>query len=242
MQHFKISPEGANKIISKTRPRTIAIFSMAVITGLILSIKSNQQDEAKQASLYYIIPFILAVMIWAYLRGVKRRKTLLGSFVITITEDDIIRQQLDTPLVTISRNGVKEILKDKSGNLVIKGNDGKNTINVPVEIDDFSELATSLHQIKPIIEQNPYSILDRYPIPVGLLTITLFLSVYLSTNKIIVGVTGALLLALLIWSLYQVHRSRHIDDNTKKRGYLVLLAMVSIAATMVFKLAGIMGY
>lgn len=242
MQQFKIPPTGVKEIIAQRRPQLIAILSIAIVAAMILLFNYPQDQASTVNVLPFVIPFFLAIVTWAYLRGIKRQKTLLGTFVIVVAENEISRQQLDTPMILISMDDIKEILKDKKGNLAIKGGKSKNTIHIPAQIDNFSELATLLHQIKPITEQNPYSIIEQYPIPAGLLSSGLFLSVYLSTNRIIVGVTGTLLLALMIWSFYQMRSNKHIDEKTRKKGYFMLLVIVSIIGIMISKLAGIAGY
>ncbi len=242
MQQFKISTEGIDKIISNARLRTILTCLIGLTAGVVIFANNSQDKEGTTASLPFIIPFLLAVAVWAYLRGIKRQKALLATFTIVVNDHTISRQQLNTTPVLIDRNDIKEIIKDKKGNLVIKGAKRENFINVPAQIDHFAELETILHQIKPISERNPYSIIERYPLLAGLIAVALMLSVYLSSNKIVVGITGALLLAIMTWSFINVQRNPHIDDKIKKRFYFVLLVMASILATMIMKLGGYMGY
>ncbi|PWV56606.1 hypothetical protein [Chitinophaga sp. S165] len=242
MQVFKLSPEGVDQVISKNRFRSIAIMLISTVIALIIFLKYTEGKDNTPTDLLLPLAFMLVVAVWSYMRAIKRQKKLLATFIITVNENNVTRQQINTPVVSIAIADIKEILRDKKGNLVIKANENRDIIYVPAQIDDFPELEALLHQIKPIGERNPYPIMERYPIAVGLLTAPLMLGVYLSTNKIIVGVTGTLLLVLLIWSFYQTQRTKHVDDRTKRRGYFLLLVMVAIVVFMIKKLTGIMPY
>ena len=66
----------------------------------------------------------------------------------------------------------------------------------------------------------------------------LMASVYLSTNKMIVGITGVILIAFLGYSFYEVRRNKNIDEKTKKGMWWLILVLFSIIGTMYFKLTG----
>jgi hypothetical protein len=72
----------------------------------------------------------------------------------------------------------------------------------------------------------------------ALLALGLMLCVYTVTNKIIVGLSGSLLVGLMLWSFFEVRRSKNIDSKTKRGIWFVLLVVASVIAVMIMKLIG----
>ena len=72
----------------------------------------------------------------------------------------------------------------------------------------------------------------------GLVTVGLMLCVYTVTNKIIVALSGVLLVGLMLWSFLEVHRSKNIDTKTKRSMWWVILVLASVIAVMIMKLTG----
>ena len=59
------------------------------------------------------------------------------------------------------------------------------------------------------------------------------------TNRVIVGVSGAILVAILSWSFYDVQRSKNIDLKTKRRMWWILLVLASIIGVTMMKLLNV---
>ena len=62
--------------------------------------------------------------------------------------------------------------------------------------------------------------------------------VYISKDKMIVGVSGTVLLLILGYSFFEVQRSKNIDHKTKQGMWWVILVTASIVAVMYYKLTG----
>ena len=78
--------------------------------------------------------------------------------------------------------------------------------------------------------------MQKYSIAITILTLALMFCVYTVTNKIIIAFSGTIFVAIMLWSLYEVRRSKNIDAKTKRGMWWVLLVLFSIIAVMIMKL------
>ncbi|MFZ1457463.1 MAG: hypothetical protein WAT46_15575 [Saprospiraceae bacterium] len=63
-------------------------------------------------------------------------------------------------------------------------------------------------------------------------------AVYISKDKIIVGVSETILLLVLGYSFFEIQRSKNIDSKTKKGMWRLILVTVSFIGVMYYKLTG----
>lgn len=238
MQTFKIRQDGFKEIKKQMLVRVVPIILIAVIVGIVVSF-INSKDKATDINILpIIIPFFALVVGFSLYRGVNRQKVLFDSYTLTITNNLITREQLNTPTISIYFNDIKEITKHKNGSFTIKGKDTTDLIGVPSQIDNYSQLETILQNIRPITVKESVSFLQKYQSLTALLTMGLMLCVYTVNNKIIVALTGTTLVVLMIWSFIKVQSSKNVDSKTKRNIWWVLLVLVSVIAVMIFKLTG----
>jgi hypothetical protein len=60
-------------------------------------------------------------------------------------------------------------------------------------------------------------------------------TVYISFNKILVGICGLIVSGLLIRSFIKIINNNNIDNKTKRIGYYSLLVLASIVAVTIMK-------
>jgi hypothetical protein len=233
MQQFKITPDGFKKIRKRLLLRVIPLMLVAVTVGIFIA---SQNQSADALSLIIAIPFIAAAVIFGLYRGINRQKDLYESYILTLTDNLVRREQLNTPTISIYYNDIQEITKSNNGNFVIKGPDAKNPINVSAQIDNYVLLENELNQIKPITIKSSDSPLQKYQFLFVLLTLALMTSVYLVSNKIVASVSGVSLIGILSWSLVSIRTNKNIDVKTKRAGWVVLIVIASIIAIMYNKL------
>jgi hypothetical protein len=92
--------------------------------------------------------------------------------------------------------------------------------------------------IKPISSATNKSFFQKYPLLLPFVTIGLMGAVYLSNNKIVVGVSGIALTAFMVWAFYKIQTSQEIDGRIKRKSYWILLVIVSVSAIIYYKIFG----
>lgn len=236
MQTYKIRKDGFKEIKKQMLIRTFPIILIAVTVGIVISSTNSKYKAADTNVLPFLIPFIASAVGYGLYRAVNRQKSIFDSYTLTITNNLITREQLNTPTISIYLNDIKEITKHKNGSLTIKGKDTTDLIGIPSQIDDYSKLETTLRDIQPIKIKDNVSSFKKYQSLTGILTVVLMLCVYTVNNKIIVAFTGTTLVALMIWSIIKIRTSKNIDNNTKRSVWWVFLVLASVIAVMIFKL------
>lgn len=239
MQVFKIRHNGFKGIRKKMLLRSIPLLLIAGTVGITISAINSKQKENDVNVLPIIVPVIAAALGLGVYRGVNRQKALFESYTLTIMNNLITREQQDTPAISIYFNDVKEIVKHKNGSFTIKGKEPVDIIGIPAQIDNYTQLETTLQQIQPLIVKDKASFMERYQSLAGLLTVGLMLCVYAVNNKIVVALTGSALVALMVWSFIKIRRSKNADSRTKRNVWWVVLVLASVIAVMIFKLTGL---
>jgi len=238
MQQFKIRPEGFKQIRKKQLLQSIPILLLAAIGGLVISSMNSTAKEGNVNTLPFVIPIVLIALGFGVYRGLNRRKNLLNSYILTITDNLIERQQNDTAKISIYFNDISEISKGKDESFTIKGKTSTETILVPSQIENYNQLEQLLNTIKPIKENVTESILQKQRNLISLLTLALMAIVYVSKDKILVGISGAILVGLLSWSFYEIRTSKNVDNKTKKGVWWVLFVLAGIIGVTILKLTG----
>ncbi len=125
-----------------------------------------------------------------------------------------------------------------NGSFTIKGNSSVNVIVVPSQIDNYEKLEKSLTEIRQILTKSSEPFLQKFRGILSISTIGLMAAVYISKDKIIVGVSGTVLLVVLGYSFFEVQRSKNVDSKTKKEMWWLILVTASIVGVMCYKLTG----
>ena len=94
---------------------------IAVIVGILISTINSKNQANNVNILPFIIPFAFLAVGFGIYRGVNRQKSLLDSYTLNITNNLIIREQLNTPTISIYFSDIREIAKLKNGSFLIKG-------------------------------------------------------------------------------------------------------------------------
>ncbi len=145
-----------------------------------------------------------------------------------ITDKEIIREQKDTQIIKIPINEIKSIIKTTKGIIVVTGDSKADTIAIPAQIDDYKTVEQLLNDITPISTSVSENKTTKYFWVIVILTLGLMATVFLSTNKLIVGISGLVLITFLSYSFYIVRKNKNIDNKTKKRMWWLIFVFISI--------------
>lgn len=236
MQEYKIKSDGFKEIRKQILIRTIPILIVAITVGILISSLNSSNKSADTSTLAIIIPVILLFVGVGLYRGINRQKTLFESYKITLTENLVKREQLNTPTISVYFNDIQEIVQKSNRNIIIKGSDPKNVIIVPAQINNYSEFYEALSQIIPVRNRPSNSLFQKYQFLLVILALALLMLVYTVSNKTVVTISGSFLILILVWSLITIRNNKNIDIKTKRAAWWVLIVIASIIYIMYNKL------
>jgi hypothetical protein len=241
MEQFKIKQDGFKEIRKAILIKTIPISLLAVLGGIVISHFNSNGQQSDVNVFPVLIPIMLGTLAFGLYRGIKRQKEIFESYRLTLDDNGITREQYNTPTITISIAELREITKNPNGSFTIKGNSTANVIGIPSQIEEYEKLEKSLSEIRQISTKSSESILQKFQGLFSILTIGLMGAVYISKDKIIVGVSGTVLLVILGYSFIETQRSKNIDSKTKKGMWWLILVAASIVGVMYYKLMPAIG-
>ena len=217
--------------------RSIPLLFLVGAAAITISIINTKHDQNDVNVLPVMIPVVVLVLAFGIYRGVNAQKLLFESYRLTITNNLITREQLNTPTISIYFNEIQEIVRYKNDSFTIRGNHTADVIFIPPQIGNRSRLELLLQQIQPIVDKANGSFMEKYRTLISLLAIGLMVCVYTVNNKIVVGLAGIILVAFMIWSFVQFRRDKNIDHRTRRTGWYLLLVIASVIAVMIIKLS-----
>lgn len=236
IKEFRFSENGLKEIRKQILLRVIPIMAVAATTGIVMSYIGSKNSRADFTTLPITIAVMAGVLGFSIFRSLKKQKALLQSYTLTITNTVIGREQLNTPTVTIPLDNIRSIEKKKKGAFIVRGEQQHDVIYILRQIDNYEELEKELNRIKPISDGSAGPIWKKLRLLTPLLVIASMLCVYTINNKIVVAISGVLLIALLSWSFYEGQRSKNIDRKTKRNMWWSVLVLVSVIVVMITKL------
>lgn len=233
---FKIKENGFEEIKKSILIKTIPIIAIAAITGIAIGYFNSKNSASTLNILPYLIPILVLFITLVLFRSIKRLKTVFESFTLTIEEDQLIREQINMPVLIIPFHEIKSIQRGETGIITISGVSKLSPILIPKQMEDLDRIATLLETIHPIDELPPKLLISRLKWPLLLLIISLMTCVGLSENKVVLGISGLIICCILLWSLFILQRSKNVDRRTKRRSWFILVVLVSILINVYLKL------
>lgn len=236
MEKFKTKQDGFKEIRKAIIIIGIQTSLLATFGGLVIFHFNTNGQHSSVSILPFFIPMVLGVIAFGLYIGIKRQKVIFDSYILTIDNSGITREQYNTPKITIPNEDISEIVKNLNGSFTIKDKSSLNVIGVPSQINDYEKLEKLLSDIRQISIKKSEPFLQKFRGLLSILTVGLMVAVYISTDKIIIGVSGAVLLTILGNSLFEIQRSKNIDNKTKKVMWWLILLIVTIGGVMYYKL------
>jgi peptidoglycan/LPS O-acetylase OafA/YrhL len=235
MQVFKIRPAGFTEIRKKLLLKIIPITLIAVAAGIFISSRNSPAGP----NIYpFLIPFLALVLFFAVYRAVNRQKALYDSYTLTFEHDLVKREQLNTPTIDIPFSDIRSVKKLANGSFLVQGKNHGDKIIIPVQIDDYAAVESMLNQVAGVETITGKPAFQKYQGIFTLLVVGSMVCVFTVTNKVIVTLSGAVVLAVMIWGFIEVRRNKNIDAKTKRASLYMLVVAAVVVVVVWAKLSG----
>lgn len=234
MQEFTFNPQGLKAIRKTSLLRALPVMIGSLL--FIFIIRYVQHTNDLNYMLIYI-PIILAVYGFSLYRGISRQTKLYTTFRILIDEHSVTREMEDTVPLSLHVFEIRTIVKKKNGNISIRGENSRDVIEIPAEIDRLPELEQALQHLKPFDSSEQQTFAEKFRAPVMLLATAMFLTVYLVNNKAVVLVCGVISVGIMIWNFISIQRSKNVTASRKKSSWIFLFTLACVLYIMYLKLS-----
>ena len=142
---FKIREGGFAEIRKKRLIKSIPTLLVATSGGLVITYLNPNAHEGGPNIYPFLIPFLIGLVIFSAFRGANRLKPLFDSYRLTIGDGCIVRDQYNTPQISIAIDQACAILKNADGSFTIKGDSAINAIAIPSQIEEYEKLENLLN-------------------------------------------------------------------------------------------------
>jgi hypothetical protein len=226
MTEYRIKEDNKKTILKKHLLRMLPFSIIAVIVGFGISFY-----QIGNAKLFVTIIFPALVIVGiAVLIGLK-----LGLKIYKENHIDIILK-IDNNIFTILKNGkefitfdkdkINKIEQYKNKSIIIFLID-KNKIILDDNIENYDNLINEIENIHPItyIENKKSNKFNKF---YALIMIALMIMFYISTNRIIIIITGIIISIILIYAFIKIFFNKYTDKKIKLCIIVVLLVIYDI--------------
>lgn len=234
MTVFKIKENGFNEVKKEILKRVgiSAIFILIVV--ILFSFRGGGREDL--IVFLFMIPTVGISIAIGFFISINRQKKIFESYTLTISDQEIIREQLNTPAISIPFANVKSIDKNSKG-FSIRSTVSKDIIKIPIQIDNKAQLEEILSDIQPVGDTVEKTFVEKNTNLISIVSLIPIIALYISNNKLIVGTCGIFVLLLLGYSFYELQTNKNVDSKTKNTSWIILLVLISIAAKVYVVLA-----
>lgn len=235
MQQFRTRREGFGEIKKKLITNTTILFTMIFLAAILLPALFSD-DPGRLNTLPIMIPIFLAIAIFSIVTGIKRQRSSFESFTLTIDDEKIVRERLNTPVLTLRRNEITKITKLANGSFCIEGKSKLNTILTPAQMDDYQVMENTLNGVKPLTVLTAKTFIEKMALPISLSGVVLVGTIFLSKNGTVTLICTVLVVAILVVSLVLTQMNKNVDRRTKRLSWVVLIPLGAFASMIIKKL------
>jgi len=228
MKQYFIGEEG----LKKFKKRYYNIFLPVMALGAVIPLTINLMSiHAADGYTPWIVFGALAVYFtFSLTRMFKKQKTMLESYRLTITENEITREQMNTPPLTISFMEVKEIMKTRKGSFIVRGISKTDLIQIPAWVDDTAGIEEQLQTFSTITTAKNFMRRQYGALAIRLAALGILIAISMVNDRTVVAILGAVLIGLIIWGLNELRINKNVTVNAKRRSMVVytLIAIVVV--------------
>jgi hypothetical protein len=238
MREYKLSSEFFSQMTKRIWTVVVPIALLALAGGLWM----GGQEARSSAPLLVMGLFLLIVMAFSILSGIRKQKKLWSSYRIILDEDSIKKIQDGLPDVTITFGEIVKIMEAAGLGLSVHAVDPPRQIGVPATLEDYDgfRLALSDRHSFENVPQARTRWAQFLPWAVGLGTIGGFLVTFLSKNPYISAIAGILLFIGLVISLVQIQRNPEARKQMRWQSCFILFPLLGILLRVVLDILLIM--
>ena len=232
MRYFTTTKDRFHAVRKKLLILTISIYGIVVF--IVLYLVTPSTAEAGFSGVYSLI-FITPMIAFTTYRNLKRQKKMFESYRLTISDDAVIREQDNTPTITIPKNSIKKIIRMPSGMYCVIGESRLNAIAIPAQIEDRDNLEQLLSGIMPITVKTSGTALQWFYTALGLVAVGAAFMGLISENKIIFTVSAMALCAVMLWGFAVIQRSKNFDRRMKRMSYIMIIPFIAVLANVILQ-------
>jgi hypothetical protein len=226
--HYKISAEGLTGVKKLLGKRVLIIGVLALLlSGLVAFFQDSDTKLTLPLRVITVIPptlLIVFVLFWNYRKQLKN----VQSFELMITADSILSiSGYDS--TEIRHCDIQKVLRTPAGGYLIHGQ--RNAILVPPYLERRDELEADLQSIHAPSEAVPKKMSDATKM-LFITAIAAVISLLVFANKIVVGLSGIVLIGIMLYGLYSVQVNPILPKDTRRKMLLLLLPVFSIAVAI----------
>ena len=222
MKQYKISQERIEEIKGQVWIRSLII----IVLGFAIELLSKYFNHGS-LSIHSVLALVVTLLIGHYWHF-KRQNVMLKSFLLTVTDNSLIRELKDTPALEIAFKDINQIIRKNDNSFVIKGRTPQDVIIIPSYIENYASLEKSIYSIGPITNTT----YNQVPIMLGLVILGIISGfVFTSksvTNKVLIATSGFTITFLLILFFIKVQKNKNFDKRTRRSRYLAILFAIFI--------------
>lgn len=237
MNTYGVQPEGYRPIQKRVLfGSSISLAVALLVVGYLVKPSSGRDFTA--FGLTAVTFAILGVVILS--RSIRRIREVWSTYVLTIGEDYLLKQQSYYPDIRINKDEIKIVQKSFTGDIVIKTKDWRKFIIIPRSLNGLEEVERLLATWKPI---TLYS--KRKMVLTMLAAFVLFLgclgfgAYFLSGQKLTITTiySGAIVIMILaVIGMWQLRRIQNLDERSKPKRWQ-LYAMIGYIILMLISMA-----
>lgn len=235
MKVYKNNPEGFKEIRTKMLFVFIPLFLIILVGGSWAGFVDINNISASS-----FVPAMLFLVVFAVslTRSLARHRKMFKSYLLIIGDDVIEREQAMTPTMSLRTSEIKEIVKCKNGNILIKGQKRQDVIIVSSHIANREALESDLRTLMEVKEQTGKSILEKMALLIAPVLLGLMAAIVISTNKYLVLISALAVTVTFGWTIYEIQTNKNIDDKTRRSSWMIAILILVIIVITYSKVVG----
>ncbi len=234
MNTYGVKPEGYRTI--QKRVLLGGCISLAIVllsVGFLVKPASGRDYVA--FGLIAVTVIIIGVVVFS--RSLRRFREVWSTYILTIGEDYLLKQQSHYPDIRINRDEIKVIQKSFTGDIVVKARDWRKFIMIPLSLNGLEEVERLLGTWKPV---TPYSrqkmvltMSAALVLSIGCLGVGAhFLSGQKPTITMIYGGLMVIMVLALV-GMRELRRIPNLDDRAKPKRWQFVLLVANIILMLI---------